>query len=140
MSTLTDIYAATASDASGYGIDPHRDKVRFPDCLQMKDITSIELSELWSVLRTGETQTELEAEFEILLGGASGVIYRIPERMLKDLIQLPPDKIPQAASAWAKIDEPWWTPADAQVTLESLVAIACRAAERKLGLYVWINV
>ena len=142
MGILTDIYIASEIDAPKYGLNPSTDGRDFLDRLQVKDITPIELSELWSVLRPGESQGDLESEFEIVSAGegGTGLIYRVPERMLNDLVLLSPGKIVQAASAWAALDEPWWAAADAQTAIESFVAIAHRALDARRGLFVWVNI
>ena len=103
MGILADIYVSRDDEAVQYDATPDA----FPDRLQYKSISSLELSTLWALMSGIKWEVNLMKEFACLLVKDEGerVIHKVPPAMLRDLAALTPQQVEVLAAKWAATDE-----------------------------------
>jgi hypothetical protein len=134
MGILADIYVSRDDEAVQYGATPDA----FPDCLQYKSISSLELSTLWALMSGIKWEVNLMKEFACLLVKDEGerVIHKVPPAMLRDLAALTPQQVEALAAKWAATDEFACEPAEVQPIIENLVQLAQKVL-RLIGIFIF---
>jgi hypothetical protein len=135
MGVLADIYISRDDEAVKYDAAPEQ----FPERVQYKSITPLELSTLWSIMRGVESDVESMNEFPCLLviDGGEQLIHRLPAAMVAELARMSPDQVASVTSAWATTEELSCSPADIRPVVDDLVRLAGRAIETGRGVFIW---
>jgi hypothetical protein len=136
MGVLADIYISRDTEAVGYNANPN---LPASDRSQFKGITALELSTLWSIMRSIEWEVSTLREFEYLLqkDGGERVIQRLPVAMVAELARLTAEQIQTIAPKWAATDEMQWPPDSARQVIEEIASLARRAVESGRNVYLW---
>jgi len=135
MGLLADIYVSRDEEAVGYDAAPES----FPDRLQYKSLTDLELSTLWALMRGVKWEVSLMGEFACLLvkDGGERLIHKLPSTMVRDLGVLTPEQVAALAAKWASTDELACKPAEVQPIIEGLVLLAQKASASDRNIYIW---
>jgi hypothetical protein len=135
MSVLSDIYISRDDEAVKYDTAPDT----FADRAQYKDMTPLELSTLWTIIRGVEWDVAAMDDFACLLqiGGGERLIHKFPAAMVTTLGQLTPDRILSVTAKWAATDELACSPADIQPVVEEMARLARSATTSGRSLYLW---
>src|SRR5262249_30708152 len=121
-----------AATESGHASAGHR--------AELKNVTALELSTLWSIVARAEWNAGLLAQFVCLLDEHDGElrVERFPETFVELLAPLSEAEIGQAAHAWAQTDElRGWSMQDTTAVVTACAALARRAVGEGKGLYLW---
>ena len=116
MGLLAEIYLAK-DDAKKVKYDTAPDT--FVDRLQYKGITELELS---------------------AVGRAIRLMCRLPDAMLRDLVNLTPQQVAAAAEKWGATEGLDNTPARVRPIIAGLANLARKAAEVNPSVYLWNSV
>ena len=133
MGILADIYISGDDAAVKYDTDPEQ----FPDRVQYKGFTPLELSMLWSIMHGVEWHVSMLDELPCIFQQGGRYIHRLPKAMVADLSRLTPEQIALVSSKWAAIEELQWSAEAASEVIEDLVQLANRASKAKQNLYLW---
>ena len=139
MGLLADIYLAK-DDAEALTYDSAPDT--FPDRLQFKGFTELQLSTLWAALRGVKWDVKSLRQFINVFhtDGGERLICRLPAAMLSELAKLTPEQVSATAEKWAATAEMRCKPADSHSIVESLIVSARKAKETNQSVYLWNSV
>jgi hypothetical protein len=136
MSVLADIYISRDEDAAEYDAKRERPAV---DPAGYKNITPLELSTLWAIIRGVQWDIGLVTEFRCVLvvDGGERLIHKLPPAMLADLVTLASDRTGDVSSQWGATEELGWPPEKAREVLNNLVRLARRAIDTGRAVFLW---
>jgi hypothetical protein len=139
MGLLADMFLA-ASDEEALKYDAAPDS--FPDRLQYKGITELQLSTLWSAILGVKWDVKSLRQFNNVFHteGGERLICRLPAAMLNDLAELTPEQSFPAAVQWAATAEMRCKPEDVLPIIEGLIAYARKSTETNQSVYLWNSV
>lgn len=130
------IYISGRDQASQYDSSPER----FPDRAERSQITPLELTGLWALVRGIEWKEVMVDGFEQILeeDGGRRVIHQLPGEMVRDLANVTPETIAALTVKWADRERFAWRKDTTQRVIEELVRLATLATRRNLNLYLRI--
>ena len=135
MSILADIYISHDDEAVRYDTTPDQ----FAERAQYKNLTPLEPSTLWAIMRGIEWDVASMDNFPCLLqqDGGERLIHRLPATMIADLSRLAPNEIAVVAPKWASTEELGWPPDEARPVVEDLARLARLACDSGRSVYLW---
>jgi hypothetical protein len=135
MGVLADFFTGTDSTAPRY--TEHSGE--FPDRVEAKRLTPLEVSTLWALLADREWSEDLMDEFEAVVYEDDGelMIHRFPVALVDSLAQADEEAIAKVGAAWAKTEELDWPPAEGSQLLEELATLCKTAKKDSLSVYLW---
>jgi hypothetical protein len=107
--------------------------------IQLKSITSLELSTLWAIIDAVEWTADRMDDFESLVPSEEGPwLDRCPPGLAASLRQVQDADVDRMARAWAATEEMrGWEPDDARALIAELRPLAQLAGRRGQSLYIW---
>lgn len=136
MGLLTNIFVAPTKSPPAAEEEPESGP---GEGIQLKSITSMELSRLWAVIEAVDWTPDFMNGFESLSTEVEGPwLERCPRAFAKALRKVDEKDLDRIGRAWAAADEmDGWDPADARALVEELTQLARRACEPGRSLYIW---
>ena len=135
MGLLADLYISPGNEAVKYDTAPDE----FPERVEYKGFTELELSILWSIIRGIKWDVAMMNDFPCLLqtDGGERAIHKVPSLMAQELAALSPDQITSAASSWAASEEINGDPEDIRPIVDDLARLAREAGQTSRNVYLW---
>lgn len=137
MSLLSDFIITRGPGVPAYDGDPD-----FPegDRVQLDGITPLEAGALLAALRGGGDSVELISEFPLLTPqDGEAWTMGVPEDFIGLLAELDEASIPDIAGSFAEltVEELGWSADDASPVVADLSALARRAREEGMRMFLW---
>jgi len=135
MGVLADFFAATDATAPRYTEHPDE----FPDRVEAKRLTSLEVSTLLALLTGREWTEALMDELETIVFENDGelLIHRFPPAMVERLAGASAETIATVGAAWAETEELRWPPSDGRDFVQALASLCQAAQKASRSVYLW---
>ena len=136
MGLLTNIFVAPTNAPPDADEEP---EVEPGAGIQLKSITSLNLSTLWAIIEAVPWTPDFMDGFESLSTEAEGPwLERCPREFVKALRKVDTKNLDRISKAWAATDEmEGWDPGDARALVEELTRLAPAADNAGRSLYIW---
>ena len=142
MSVLVDMFVADDNSALRYDQAMEQDTalpVPDGDRLEMKNVLSLQLCQLWDFLRRIPFDVEHMDSFETMFAAEDGArsLERVPPDLVIQLTDANDDDLDEIASRWAATEEMGWEPEETRALIDDLVSLAWRARRSGKSMYLW---
>ncbi len=136
MGILADFYVSSDADAARYD-----EGQNLPDSelAEYKNITPLEISMLWSILKGQEWDVDLFNELRCVLerDGGERLIHKLPGELVAMLAGLSDDALSQAAVKWSQTEELACDASDLEPVLQDLKRLSMHAQDTQRSVYLW---
>jgi hypothetical protein len=136
MGLLTNIFVAPTDEPP----DPSEDPESKPgEGIQLKSITSMNLSTLWAIIEAVPWTPDFMDGFESLSPEPDGPwLERCPKGLVETLRTVDEEELDRIGREWSATDEmEGWDPADARALVEELIHLAWAADRLGRSMYIW---